>query len=74
MSPWWTQALIDQAIGRAVRIGQTEVVEVHHIQLEEERMAKMISIDKMMSDKAAEKGELCRWFLNAADHLLKPAQ
>ena len=74
MSPWWTQALIDQAIGRAVRIGQTEVVEVHHIQLEEERMAKMISIDKMMSEKAAEKGELCRWFLNAADHLLKPAQ
>jgi len=42
--------------------------------LEEERMAKMISIDKMMSEKAAEKGELCRWFLNAADHLLKPAQ
>ena len=47
MSPWWTAALMDQAVGRAVRIGQTEVVEVTMLILKEE--ASMNIDDKMLS-------------------------
>lgn len=73
ISPWWTKALMDQAIGRAVRIGQKGVVQVHHIHLEEETRPDLISIDKLMNDKAAAKGELCKWFLDSANHLLEVA-
>jgi len=52
MSPWWTSALMDQAIGRAVRIGQTEKVEVIHLMLKEEMT---MNIDRMMMEKADEK-------------------
>jgi SNF2 family DNA or RNA helicase len=40
MSPWWTSALMDQAIARAVRMGQTETVHVIHFLLEEEKTWK----------------------------------
>jgi SNF2 family DNA or RNA helicase len=33
--PWWTQAMMNQAIGRAVRIGQKNQVIVHHLHLNE---------------------------------------
>lgn len=33
-SPYWTAAMMDQAIGRAVRIGQKEVVQVYHLLME----------------------------------------
>ena len=55
--PWWTSALMEQAIGRAVRIGQSEVVHVYHLKLKEE---EAINIDRVMMEKAAEKGELCK--------------
>jgi SNF2 family DNA or RNA helicase len=50
MSPWWTSALMDQAIARAVRMGQTEVVHVIHFLLKEE---ETVNIDTM-ANKAAE--------------------
>lgn len=52
MSPWWTAALMDQAIGRAVRIGQGEVVEVLHLVLKEE---ETMNIDELMLAKVEEK-------------------
>lgn len=55
MSPWWTAALMNQAIGRAVRIGQKEVVEVTHFVLKEE---ETLNIDQWMLAKAEAKGEL----------------
>jgi SNF2 family DNA or RNA helicase len=61
--PWWTSALMDQAIGRAVRMGQKEVVEVYNFVLKEE---EAMNIDKLMKDKANEKGLLCREVLELA--------
>jgi len=52
MSPWWTAALMDQAIGRAVRIGQKEVVEVTRIVLKEE---DSLNIDQQMLQTADSK-------------------
>jgi SNF2 family DNA or RNA helicase len=62
--PWWTSALMDQAIGRAVRIGQTEIVRVYFLKLKEE---EALNIDTYMFEKAAEKGELCRQVLETAN-------
>jgi SNF2 family DNA or RNA helicase len=50
MSPWWTSALMDQAIARAVRMGQKETVHVLHFLLKEE---ETVNIDTM-ANKAAE--------------------
>ena len=63
MGPWWTAALMDQAIGRAVRIGQTEQVEVHHLVLREEAS---MNIDKKMLSAAERKRDLCERFLEMA--------
>jgi SNF2 family DNA or RNA helicase len=65
--PWWTSALMDQAVGRAVRIGQKKKVVVHHMILREE---EGLNIDKMMNAKAKEKGKLCRQVLMNADHTI----
>ena len=62
--PWWTKALMDQAVGRAVRIGQREVVQVYNICLKEE---ETLNIDKYMHEKAAEKGDLCKKVLESAN-------
>lgn len=62
--PWWTSALMEQAIGRAVRIGQTEVVQVYFLKLKEE---EALNIDTYMFEKAAEKGQLCRQVLETAN-------
>jgi SNF2 family DNA or RNA helicase len=61
--PWWTSALMEQAIGRAVRIGQRDVVKVYHLRLKEE---ENINIDKVMMEKASEKGDLCKTALKLA--------
>jgi SNF2 family DNA or RNA helicase len=63
MGPWWTAALMDQAVGRAVRIGQTNKVMVHHLVLKEEEST---NIDKMMLEKAELKRGLCEEFLGYA--------
>ena len=64
MSPWWTAALMDQAIGRAVRIGQKETVEVFMFVLKEE---ETMNIDEAMLEKAESKrGMLEKVFLHAS--------
>ena len=63
MGPWWTAALMDQAVGRAVRIGQTKRVIVHHLVLKEEEST---NIDRMMLEKAETKRGLCDEFLGYA--------
>lgn len=45
MSPWWTNAMMEQAIGRAVRIGQTEKVDVTIFSLKGE---DCLNIDEQM--------------------------
>jgi SNF2 family DNA or RNA helicase len=52
VSPWWTSALMRQSIGRAVRIGQKEQVQVYHLVLKEE---ETLNIDALMREKVAEK-------------------
>jgi transcription termination factor 2 len=55
MSPWWTTALMNQAIARAVRIGQKDVVHIHKFILNEENT---INIDEAMLEKAEAKNIL----------------
>jgi SNF2 family DNA or RNA helicase len=60
ISPWWTAALLNQAVGRAVRIGQKEVVKIYWLKLKEEGR---FNIDSFISDKADEKRDLALMFL-----------
>ena len=56
ISPWWTAALTDQAVARAVRMGQKRVVDVYHLELEVEHENKdTIRIDELVDQKAQEK-------------------
>jgi SNF2 family DNA or RNA helicase len=64
--PWWTKALMQQAVGRAVRIGQKKQVVVYHLHLKAEEEEDSINIDAFMSAKAEGKGDLCRSVLEAA--------
>ncbi len=61
MSPWWTAAMMDQAIGRAVRMGQKRVVQVYRIFYTQE-FERARNIDKLMNDKAEMKRELLEVF------------
>ena len=61
--PWWTSALMEQAVGRAVRIGQQRTVQVYHLSLIEE---EALNIDRYMNEKAEQKGSTCREILRAA--------
>jgi SNF2 family DNA or RNA helicase len=65
--PWWTSALMEQAIGRAVRIGQRAEVQVYHLRLQEE---DNLNIDKVMMAKAEEKGDLCKATLEMASRVI----
>ena len=59
VSPWWTSALMDQAIARAVRMGQKEVVKVYHLKLWEEwDNVQIINIDEKVQEKADEKRKM----------------
>ena len=57
VSPWWTSALMDQAIARAVRMGQKEIVKVYHLRLAAEHESA-INIDEMINAKAEEKRKM----------------
>jgi SNF2 family DNA or RNA helicase len=57
MSPWWTSALMDQAIARAVRMGQTEIVKVYHLRLAAEHETA-VNIDELVNAKAEEKRKM----------------
>lgn len=65
--PWWTAALMQQAIGRAVRIGQKNQVTVFHMVLKEEGG---LNIDRLMRLKAEKKGKMCAEVLAQANHSL----
>jgi SNF2 family DNA or RNA helicase len=64
VSPWWTSSLLEQARGRAVRIGQKNIVKIYWLKLnaEEERF----SIDEFMMDKANTKKDMGDLFLSWA--------
>ncbi len=57
---------MDQAIGRAVRIGQKNQVIVHRIFLKEEETKGITNIDDFMMEKAEMKRDLCESFLELA--------
>jgi SNF2 family DNA or RNA helicase len=57
VSPYWTSALMDQAVARAVRMGQTRIVHVYHLLLEDED-EKSINIDGFINSKAEEKRDM----------------
>lgn len=57
VSPWWTSALMDQAIARAVRMGQTQIVKVYNLKLVAEN-SKSINIDNLVNSKAEEKRKM----------------
>jgi len=59
MSPWWTSALMDQAIARAVRMGQKKTVRVVHLMIQEE---KSMNIDSFTTEKAEMKREFLKVF------------
>jgi SNF2 family DNA or RNA helicase len=60
MGPWWTDALMNQAIARAVRIGQKEVVNVYHLFLGVEDDGVCKDIDTYMASVASQKGEMLK--------------
>lgn len=68
-SPWWTAALMDQAVGRVVRMGQKQQVHVHHISLKEEELS--INIDDYINERVEVKRELCLELLSAANHSIE---
>jgi SNF2 family DNA or RNA helicase len=72
-TPWWTAALMDQAIGRVLRMGQTEQVVIHHVAFEEEYDEEdeeypMINIDDYINERVRFKRALCKDLLDAANH------
>ena len=72
-TPWWTAALMDQAVGRVQRLGQTREVVVHHLMLSEE-MDTSLNIDDYMNERVEAKRALCETLLKAADHTLLPSE
>jgi SNF2 family DNA or RNA helicase len=60
VSPWWTSALMDQAIARAVRMGQKEIVHVYHLRLAAESATAeaAVNIDELINAKAEEKRKM----------------
>ena len=68
-SPWWTAALMDQAVGRVVRMGQKNKVQVHHISLKEEELS--INIDDYINERVEIKRDLCLEVLTAANHSIE---
>ena len=67
-TPWWTAALMDQAAGRVLRIGQKKQVVIHHIHLREED-AVSLNIDNYINEKVERKRGLCADLLAAANHV-----
>lgn len=57
MSGWWANSTIMQAIGRAVRMGQTQVVRIYHLSLAIEKDL-ILNIDRLINDKAEQKRKM----------------
>lgn len=58
VSPWWTSALIDQAVARSVRMGQKKTVTVYHLHLDAESSSDFVDIDLLVNSKADEKRKM----------------
>ena len=67
-SPWWTAALMDQAVGRVMRIGQKKEVEIHHLKLKE---GESMNIDDLIFSKVEMKRTLCNEVLAAANNSIE---
>ena len=68
-TPWWTAALMDQAVARVVRLGQKRKVEVHYLAHKaEEGLSQTINIDDYINERVEVKRELCQELLEAAMH------
>lgn len=65
LSPWWTSALMEQAAGRVLRIGQKKHVKIYNLLLEGE---VGINIDKRMRTAVDKKKRLLEEFLFEARH------
>lgn len=65
MGPWWTQALMDQAVARAVRIGQHDIVHVYYLVLAEE---ETINIDLEILEKAQLKKDMLNRFFEHVEN------
>ena len=68
VSPWWTSALMDQAVARAVRMGQTRLVKVYHLRLMAENEGT-ISIDTLVNTKAEEKRKMLEKLFRLCEHV-----
>lgn len=66
LSPWWTASLRDQAIARAVRMGQTKTVHVWHLLLSAEK-ENSINIDRIVSEKAEEKQTMLSYLFDICE-------
>jgi transcription termination factor 2 len=64
-TPWWTAALMDQAAGRVLRLGQKEQVIIHHLSLQEEEETS-INIDDFIHMRVEAKRALCQHLLSLA--------
>jgi SNF2 family DNA or RNA helicase len=71
VSPWWTSSLMDQAIARAVRMGQTKQVIIYHLRLAAEKEST-INIDLLVQLKADEKRKMLNklFYICAKDNKL----
>jgi hypothetical protein len=56
-SPYWTSAMMDQAIGRAVRIGQKETVQVYHLLMETDMGRNIDTITTNIAENKRAMGE-----------------
>lgn len=65
-SSWWTAALMDQAVGRVVRLGQNKQVHVHHLMFKEE---ESLNIDDYINSRVEVKRNMCIQLLAAANHI-----
>jgi SNF2 family DNA or RNA helicase len=70
MSPWWTAALMDQAVGRIVRFGQEKKTFIYHIHLKQEESEQIMNIDNFMFKKTEEKRIICDTILKRATHAI----
>jgi SNF2 family DNA or RNA helicase len=64
-SSWWTAALMDQAVGRVVRLGQSKPVHVHYLLFKE---TTSLNIDTYINTRVEKKRDICSQLLAAADH------
>jgi superfamily II DNA or RNA helicase len=68
-TPWWTAALMDQAAGRVMRIGQKNQVVIHTISLKEEEAASL-NIDDFIQQRVSMKRDICTAMIEAAKNCM----